>query len=140
MKKIYKSKVALWLVATIIVVVIFSIMPLMIIDFSWIPVVVTVLIIACALYYMYSITYEIVSGTRTLTVKCGFWQKTQYNIGEINKIKRTTVTESAPAASLDRIAIYFNNQKIPLIISPENKEEFIKDLKALNPDIIYKRD
>ncbi len=51
------------------------------------------------------------------------------------KITETNSILSAPAASLDRIAIYLRRQYSPVIISPENKNEFIEELQSINPDI-----
>lgn len=61
-----------------------------------------------------------------------------YDINQIKKIKDTNYSIlSAPAASLDRIAIYFAQQKTPLVISPKDKMGFIRNLQSINPNIVY---
>ncbi len=65
---------------------------------------------------------------------------TNYDINQIRKIKDTNSILAAPAASLDRIEIYFIQQKIPLIISPKDKNGFIRNLQSINPNIVYSND
>lgn len=104
---------------------------------------ITISLIVCfELYFIFSITY-IVDG-KTLTIKCGFLQKKRFNIAKIKKIQRTSsilsspaASLSSPAASLDRIAIYFFDQRTPLIISPQKRTEFINHLQRINPNIVY---
>ncbi|MDE5923080.1 MAG: PH domain-containing protein, partial [Muribaculum sp.] len=45
---------------------------------------------------------------------------------------------SSPAASMDRLAITFTNTRTPLVISPTDREKFIRTLTAMNPDIRVK--
>ena len=52
---------------------------------------------------------------------------------EIKSIKKTNTWLSSPAASMDRIAIKIKFS--PLVISPQNRMEFINDLLSLNPEI-----
>ena len=131
---IYKSKVATWLVCAIVGFTVVPIIPILMIDFSWVMMITISLIICFELYFIFSITY-IVDG-QTLTVKCGFLQKKRFNIAKMKKIQRTNSILSSPAASLDRIAIYFFDQRTPLIISPQKRTEFINHLKRINPNIV----
>lgn len=55
-------------------------------------------------------------------------------IKSITKITRSRSILSAPAASLDRMKIYYNKYDYTLV-SPKNKQQFIADLLAINPDI-----
>ncbi|MBF1507414.1 MAG: PH domain-containing protein, partial [Prevotella pallens] len=75
-----------------------------------------------------------------LSVKYSMLSTTNYDINQIRKIKDTNSILAAPAASLDRIAIYFIQQKTPLIISPKDKNGFIKNLQSINPNIVYSND
>lgn len=134
MPTVYKTKVAIWLICVIIGFTVIPIIPVLIYAFSWTIVVIVASILFFALYTIFDISY-IINGN-TLTVKCGFLSKTKYNINEISKIKKTKSFLSSPASSMDRIAIYFIQQRTPLIISPKNKVDFIKNLKAINPHII----
>ena len=131
----YKSKVSSWLVCVIVGLTAVPIIPILMIDFSWVMMITILLIICFELYFIFSIIY-IVDG-QTLTVKCGFLQKKRFNITKIKKIQRTNSILSSPAASLDKIAIYFFDQRTPLIISPQKRTEFINHLQRINPNIVY---
>lgn len=70
-----------------------------------------------------------------------FFIPTSYPIDKIKSIKPTKSILSAPAISLiHRISITFTDRKVlkssmPLIISPVRQEEFIAQLRRINPDI-----
>ncbi len=55
-------------------------------------------------------------------------------ISSINRIYKTKNPLSAPALSLDRIAIVYNKYD-EILISPKDREDFIKTLLAINPEI-----
>lgn len=115
--------------------IVFPIAPFVAADFSWVAVIIVAITLAFSLYAICSISY-IVDGS-TLTVRSGVFSKTAYKIDEIAKIKDTNSILSAPAASIDRIAIHFANKRSPLVISPKDKADFINVLKSVNPSIIY---
>ncbi|HMS53410.1 MAG TPA: PH domain-containing protein [Chitinophagales bacterium] len=50
--------------------------------------------------------------------------------------KRSNSLLSGPALSLDRMEIVYNLGK-RIIISPENPEKFVADLKKHHPQIVY---
>lgn len=131
----YKTKVDLWLICTIIGVTVIPVLPVIIYDFSWIIVLILSFILCVSLYAIFSISYTI-HGCE-LTVKCGVFSKSVYNIQEVTSIKDTNTILSSPASSLERIAIYFSNQRTPLILSPKDKMKFINELKSINRGIIY---
>lgn len=70
-----------------------------------------------------------------------FFIPTDYPIDKIKSIKPTKSILSAPATSLThRIAITFTDRKVlkssmPLVISPVSQEEFIAQLRNINPNI-----
>lgn len=68
-----------------------------------------------------------------LYIKSGFVSKV-VDIGAIRKISETRNPISAPAMSLDRLEIFYNRFD-SIIISPENKGEFVDCLKTINPAI-----
>lgn len=135
MKKIYKSKVDIWLIFLIIGISIISILPVLLFAFSWIAISITLGLYVFILYCFCSIEYIITDDI--LNIKCGFLINEKIKISNIVKIVPDKSILSAPAASLDRIGIYINNQKTPIIISPKNKTDFIYNLRILNPNIIY---
>ncbi len=71
-----------------------------------------------------------------LKVHSGWIVKTDIEIAGIKEIKKTDSILSSPALSLsERIEIFYNKYD-SIVISPENKADFIADLKAINPAII----
>ena len=124
-QKTYRSKIGLWLVALIAVVIMWPLF----FNFSW-----EIAFIEISVLLVCSIKYTI--SDHTLTVKCGFFSTSTYEIMEITKIKKTHNPLSAPAASIDRIAIYFKKRRVPLTLSPRNKEEFINELVKRNANIV----
>lgn len=72
----------------------------------------------------------IISGSKLL------WTTGSIDIRDIRLVKRTYNPLSAPAASLKRLSIYKKGRKYPYIfISPVKEQQFIEELKAINPDI-----
>lgn len=135
MKKVYKTKVSIWLVCAIVGIVVISMTPVLACDFLWIALTVEALILCFVLYSLFDIRYVICDNV--LSIKCGIFLIASCDINQIRQIKDTRSILSAPAASLDRIAIYLVKQKTPIVISPKDKIGFIRDLQSINPDIAY---
>jgi hypothetical protein len=72
-----------------------------------------------------------------LEIKSGIFNNSSIPISQIKKLEKSNSLWSSPAASLDRLEILYNKWD-SVLISPENKEDFIADLKQINPDIIIK--
>ncbi|HMN33464.1 MAG: PH domain-containing protein [Chitinophagaceae bacterium] len=70
-----------------------------------------------------------------LIVRCGFFYKKAIDLGSIQKISKSNSIINAPALSFDRIEIKFN-QNDTLIISPQNKNDFIKKITQQNSNIL----
>jgi hypothetical protein len=71
---------------------------------------------------------------RQLIIKSGFYTYPPIQIDEIKEIVKTNSILSAPAPSFDRIEIKYGKYD-SIIISPQNKLDFAKDLSILNPSI-----
>ena len=108
MEKVYKTKVAIWLICAIIGFTVIPIIPVLVYDFSWIVVAIVALILFL-LFLSFDIRYTI--HNNILSVKYSMLSTTNYDINQIRKIKDTNSILAAPAASLDRIEIYFIQQK-----------------------------
>ena len=135
----YKSKVDAWLVWLICGVCVLTLWPLMLDTFdalSWAAVSIILLLFAIVIYLLFSIRY-IIDGD-VLKVKCLGIKCATINIMDITTISRTNTFLSAPAASLDRIAIHTRRHRYPVIISPKNRDKFIADLQSINLEIAYK--
>lgn len=75
----------------------------------------------------------------TLHIQSGFLYNSSVSIKSISKITETNNLFSSPAASLDRLALTYN-QFDGVMISPKDKQEFIKHLLQINPaiEVVYK--
>lgn len=78
-------------------------------------------------------THYIIDG-RTLRIKSGIFVNRLVNIDTIRMITQTNSLESSPANSLDRLELRYNKFE-RIIISPKDKDGFIKKLSELNPNI-----
>jgi hypothetical protein len=79
--------------------------------------------------------YEIMGDM--LKIKSGWIYRLSFPIAGIISIKTTRNFISSPAASMDRIEIRYN-QYDSVIVSPKEKESFIKELIRIKPDIDVK--
>jgi hypothetical protein len=78
-------------------------------------------------------TYYKIEGM-TLIVRCGPFVK-QFDINKIEQVRDTHNPLSAPALSIDRLEL--RGQGVYILISPEDKSAFVKDLKEINDRIVY---
>ena len=69
MEKVYKTKIAIWLICAIIGFTVIPIIPVLVYDFSWIVVTIVALILFFALFSLFVIRYTI--HNNILCVKCG---------------------------------------------------------------------
>jgi hypothetical protein len=89
-------------------------------------------VIVFCIYLFKSISYSI--DPTHLIINCGFGCKRKIQIDKITKIKETYNPLSSPATSIDIIGIYYSKSGF-ILISPENKRDFINRLTGLNPGI-----
>jgi len=96
------------------------------------------IVIAIALYLidMFRNTHYSIED-RSLTIVAGRFYKVQIPISSITKIKPSRDPSKAPANSMDRLSIRYtkDGKKKEVLVSPENKEEFMQTLKDINGDI-----
>ena len=96
------------------------------------------IVIAIALYLidMFRNTHYSIED-RSLTIVAGRFYKVQTPISSITKIKPSRDPSKAPANSMDRLSIRYtkDGKKKEVLVSPENKEEFMQTLKDINGDI-----
>jgi len=130
---IYKSKIGVGIVS-VLAVVYTACSLLMLFDDSW-PGIVVITPAFALVAYTLATTYYIIEG-ETLKVKSGLFYNKTFNIKAFRKIVKTNSAITAPAASNDRIEIFFNGYD-SVVISPKDKEAFINHLKSINPAIVY---
>lgn len=80
----------------------------------------------------YSISYEVTD--EVLTVISFFFIKKNILIKDVTRIVESNNPISSPAASLDRLEVYYGKYS-SVIISPKDKMGFIAHLKRLSPSI-----
>ena len=135
--KIYRSKIDCWLAVLIPALTILPALPLVISGEDIWVVVLLVFIAALELAVVTGFRY-VIDGSKLIVKALYVINSGTYDIGNIVEITPTRTILSSPAASLDRIAISLSNSRIPLVISPVDKEAFISTLTAINPDIRVK--
>ncbi len=76
---------------------------------------------------------------KVLKIRSGIFYKKNLAIDSIRKIVETNNMISSPAASLDRLELFYNNFD-SVLISPKDKAGFIRIIQAINPEVevIYK--
>lgn len=80
---------------------------------------------------------EYTISENTLNVKSGFLVNKKIDAKTIRKIENSKSIISAPALSRDRILLRYNRFD-DILISPKEKEQFVKHLLTINPDIEVK--
>ncbi len=132
--KTYYSKIDSWLIILFAVIFLVGmIMPLL--EGDWLGVCI-LLPTAAFIIHLLTNTYYTINDS-LLIVKSGFLVNTTIDIASIRKIEETNSMISSPAASLDRLEIFYNKYD-SVIISPKNKAEFIADILAINNNIAVK--
>ena len=133
MKTVYPTKVSITLI-----LIISSIMGCILISLAvsgkWIPFFIDLLLYVSVVYLMISIKYEINVSQLIIHQAMG---KMVIDISTIKSIEPTHTILSAPASSFDRLRISYNKYD-EVIVSPRRKEEFIRHLLSINPDIVLK--
>lgn len=68
------------------------------------------------------------------SIRTKFFPNQKVALQNIRKIEESNSILAAPAFSFDRLEILYNKFD-SILVSPENKEQFIADLLSVNPDI-----
>ena len=112
---------------------------LLIVEKAWLGLPI-ILVIALFLNDIYRNTYYSIEDG-VLTIDAGRFYLLQIPISNIYKIKPSRDPSKAPANSMDRLSIRYtkDGKKKEVLVSPENKEEFMQALKEINGDIEFGR-
>lgn len=137
MEKVYKSKVSKWyLLACIGMAFAFLGSIYLSYKLTW-ALLLDVAFMGVGLWLMVDIllhTDYTIKGNR-LHIRCGILFRMDLSIGKISEITHKTTIFSSPALSAKRIGLKYG-RKNWVYISPENQEDFISDIKSMNPGII----
>lgn len=136
MEKVYKSIVAKWYLWTCIgVVTVFIGTLFLCYQYTWI-LLTNVVFTGLAIVLMFDILFHTdytIKGEK-LYIRCGILFHMTLPINRISKIAHKSTVLSSPALSAKRIGIRYG-LKNWVYISPKNQDDFISDLKSINPNI-----
>ncbi len=136
MKTVYPTKVSVTLVLIISLIMGCILVPYAI-KSLWIPFTIILILHFLLLFMLANIKYVITESQLIIDQSLGKWGKEVIDISTIKSIEPTHTILSAPASSLDRLRISYNKYD-DIIISPRRKEEFIRQLQSINPQIVFK--
>lgn len=136
MEKVYKSIVAKWYLWTCIgVVTVFIGTLFLCYQYTWI-LFTNVVFTGLAIVLMFDILFHTdytIKGEK-LYIRCGILFHMTLPINRISKIAHKSTVLSSPALSAKRIGIRYG-LKNWVYVSPKNQDDFISDLKSINPNI-----
>jgi hypothetical protein len=136
MEKVYKSIVAKWYLWTCIgVVTVFIGTLFLCYQYTWI-LLTNVVFTGLAIVLMFDILFHTdytIKGEK-LYIRCGILFHMTLPINRISKIAHKSTVLSSPALSAKRIGIRYG-LKNWVYVSPKNQDDFISDLKSINPNI-----
>lgn len=140
-RTVYKSKVDWWVYALLILVIAVCLVGPLYGGDNGVWIILPLLgVLAMMVFGMSGVKYEIRGnqlGVRNL------YRWTWVPVDKIAEVRKTRGGLATAAMSADRVSIYLSDRNVlrssmPIIISPENRDEFIADLKSINPDIVVK--
>jgi general stress protein CsbA len=132
--KVYPSKKGLVIYIPLLLLLVVEVV--YIISRQYVAGLLSLTVIGAVVLPMYFNTNYTINADGSVHIKCGLFFNTLIPAGAIKKIKPTKTIFSAPALSIDRIEIFYNKFD-SVVISPENKAEFIALLQSINPTIEY---
>lgn len=130
MKK-FASKIDLWFVM-LLSLVFGIILTLFAFDENWIVFSILVLVVIF-IAHMFATTFYVVNDEKVI-IKSGFFFNLSIKIKDIKRISKSNNIISSPALSFNRLEILYNKFDT-ILISPKDKEGFIKALKIINQEI-----
>ena len=93
--------------------------------------------ISSAYFCLIFFTMRYVIDDKYLLIRTKFFPSQKVALQNIRKIEESNSILAAPAFSFDRLEIIYNKYD-SILVSPENKEQFIADLLNVNPEIEIK--
>ncbi|WP_420321226.1 PH domain-containing protein [Flagellimonas sp.] len=129
--KRYPSKISYGLLLLVLASLIAGIIPL-VSGRNWVGISINLAVLVFALYVFFSIYYTIEGNI--LIIRIGFLTVKRIDISEIKMISKSNSWIGSPAASLDRLNIIYKKHS-SILVSPKDKEGFIRELTRLNSNI-----
>ena len=132
----FKSKVSYPLLTTIFILFYGPIIPHLFNTGNWkganLLLVILTVIFGGIIHLFHNTIYTI--EEETLYIKSGFFRYPSIAIKDIKKIEKTNNLIASPAASFDRIEIYYGKFD-SMVLSPKDKQKFAAALMKINSDI-----
>ena len=139
MEKVYKSKVARWYIWLCIVSVLVFIGSIYLCYSSTFALLIDIVMIGICLLMIFDMllhTDYTINGDK-LHIRCGVLFRMDLPISRITEINHKSTVLSSPALSAKRIGLKYGKRNW-VYVSPQNQEDFISDLKTINPGIIIR--
>lgn len=130
MKK-YRTRISLIMLVFILIV---TFAPMLFVGEGIVPCLVTVAITDAVVFLLFFGIKYVIDGD-VLKVYSFWGIHEDIAISSITKIEKSRCILSAPAASLDRLAVHYNKYDVTYI-SPRNQENFLEEIRKINPEII----
>ncbi|MBQ7823750.1 MAG: PH domain-containing protein [Bacteroidaceae bacterium] len=131
MQRTFKSKVGWWYYAALAYLI--ACLILAIWQKNGIAIVAMFIANMTLIQLMLKTEYVVADGV--LYIKCWIMPVKKISVTKIKTIKETHNPLSSYALSLDRLKIEY--EKTFTLVSPDNKQDFVNELRKYNPDIIY---
>lgn len=137
MGKVYKSIVAQWYLYTCFAMAIAFVGSIYLCYKTIWVLLIDVIFMGFGVLLMFDILYHTdytINGDK-LYIRCGVFYRMTLPISKITEITHKTTFLSSPALSAKRIGLRYGNKSY-VYISPQNQDDFISELKSINPGII----
>ena len=132
----FKSKVSYPLLTTIFILFYGPIIPHLFNTGNWkganLLLVILTVVFGGIIHLFHNTIYTI--EEETLYIKSGFFRYPSIAIKDIKRIEKTNNLIASPAASFDRIEIYYGKFD-SIVLSPKDKQKFAAALMKINSDI-----
>jgi len=132
MKKAFKSKVDFLLLLPVLLVL-FAAEAYMVYQ-KMIVGIIAIGILFSFLIYLYLDTLYVLTNDNKLRIKSGFFFRKEIYIKSIKRVRPVKNRRASSALSSDGLEISYNRYG-RVVVSPNNKSAFIKELKEANPRI-----
>lgn len=131
MDRDFKSKVDWWYYLTMILVGGFCVMSFLQTN-VWIMI--CMILLTMLVIHVFLNTWYRITADGILIVHCSFFPEKKIAINDIEALESSVMPVSSYALSLDRLMIWSEGKQW-MMISPVNKQEFVKVLRNFNPSI-----
>lgn len=134
MDREYKSKVGWWYHFLILLLVAACVKVFL---GPSIPAMAGMLVISLLTLHIFFNTYYRITADGLLIAHCSIFPEKKIPVAEIEALESSVMPVSSYALSLDRLMIW-SGGKVWMLVSPCNKADFVKQLRAINPNIKLK--